>query len=101
MKGYTQFLLSEVSKTHLIRSLGHQLGLFSDYANHGTEFSIKIREKKKNWLEILTSDGQLYMSIVGRDRKFLYDNQGYAVLNVRNKALNFGGEYQVRAPKRA
>lgn len=82
-------------RTHLPCSLGYQLGLFSDYSNHGTEFSVKIREREQNWLEILTLDGQLYMSIIGRDRKILFDNRGSAVLNVRNKVLNFGGEYQV------
>ena len=44
----------------------------------------------------ITADDQLYMTIVGRgDRKFLYDNQGAVVLNICNRALNFGGEYQV------
>lgn len=50
----------------------------------------------------ITSGDRLYMTIVGRrDRKFLYDNQGAVLLNIHNKALNFGGEYQVgrlRAP---
>lgn len=83
-------------KLDLIRSPGYQLGLFSNYSSHETEVSIKIREKKQDWLEVLTSDGQLYMSIVGQDRKFLFDNQGSTVLNVRNRALNLGGKYQVR-----
>ncbi|KAF9651262.1 hypothetical protein BDM02DRAFT_3110991 [Thelephora ganbajun] len=74
---------------------GYPLGLFSDYSNHGIEFSVKIREKEQNWLEIFTSDDQIYMTIVGRDRKFLFDNQGSPILNVRNKTLNFGGEYQI------
>jgi len=56
---------------------------------------IKIREKEQNWLEILASDGQIYMSIIGRDNKFLFDAHGSPILNVCNKALNFGGEYNV------
>lgn len=97
MKGSVRFLLTSVfwSEAHISRSLGYPLGIFSDYSNHGTEFSIKIREKEHNWLEILTSDGQLYMYMTGRDRKSLFDSQGSVVLNVRNRALNFGGEYQV------
>jgi len=59
---------------------------------------IKVREKEQNWLEILASDGQIYMSMIGRDNKFLFDAQGSPVLNVRNKALNFGGEYNVSQP---
>lgn len=56
---------------------------------------MKIREKEQNVLEVVSGD-QLYMTIVGRgDSKFLYDNQGAVVLNIRNKTLNFGGEYQV------
>lgn len=82
-------------ETHLVRSTGYPLGLFSDYSNHGTEFSVKVREKEHNWVEIFTPDGRLYMSMIGRDKKFLFDSQGSAVLNVRNRALNFGGEYQV------
>jgi len=35
------------------------------------------------------------MSLVGRDNKFLFNGQGTPILNVRNKALNFGGEYRV------
>jgi hypothetical protein len=46
-------------------------------------------------VEVFTPDGQPYMSVIGRDRKYLFDSRGSAVLNVRNKALNFGGEYQV------
>ena len=57
--------------------------------------TVKIREKERDWLEILASDGQIYMSIIGRDNKFLFDAQGSPILNVRNKALNFGGEYNV------
>jgi hypothetical protein len=78
-----------------LRSPGYPLGLFPDYSDHETELSITIREKEQNWLEVVTSDGQIYMSIIGRDRKVLFDNQGNPVLNVRNKTLNFGGEYQV------
>ena len=33
--------------------------------------------------------------MLGRDRKYLFDNQASAILNVHNKVLNFGGEYQV------
>ncbi|KAF9780328.1 hypothetical protein BJ322DRAFT_1112988 [Thelephora terrestris] len=75
---------------------GSPLGVFSDYSSHGAEISIKIREGEQNRLEIFTSDERLYLTVVGRrDSKILFDNQGVAVLNVRNKALNFGGEYQV------
>jgi hypothetical protein len=82
--------------THLFRSPGSPLGVFSDYSSHGAEISIKIREGEQNRLEIFTSDERLYLTVVGRrDSKILFDNQGVAVLNVRNKALNFGGEYQV------
>lgn len=97
MKGCVLLLLAGVSgsKSHLIFSPGYPLGLFSDYSNHEFEFPVKIREKGQNWLEVLTSDGALYMSIVGRDKKVMYDNQGSAVLNIRNKALNLGGEYHV------
>ena len=36
------------------------------------------------------------MTIVGHGgRKFLYDNQGAVFLNISNKTLNFGGDYQV------
>lgn len=76
-------------------SPGYQLGLFSDYANHESEFPVRIRERGQSWLEVATSDGKPYMSVVGRDKKVLYDDRGCAVLNIRNKALNFGGEYQV------
>lgn len=82
--------------TDLSRSPGVPLGVFSDYSNHVVEFPIKIREKEQNNLEILASDDQVYMTIIARDnRKILYDDQGSAILNIRNKALNFGGEYQV------
>ena len=44
----------------------------------------------------ITSNDQLYMTVVGRgDKKCLYDNQGALILNICNKTLNFGGEYQV------
>jgi len=82
-------------RTHLLCSPGYPLGVFSDYSNHGAEVTIKIREKEQNWLEVLASDGQVYMSLIGRDNKFLFDGQGSPILNVRNKALNFGGEYHV------
>jgi len=83
------------SRSHPLCSPGYPLGVFFDYSNHGTEVTIKIREKEQNWLEILASDGQIYMSLIGRDNKFLFDGQGSPILNVRNKALNFGGEYHV------
>lgn len=77
-------------------SPGFPLGLFSDYSTHGAEISIKIRETEQNKLEVFTSEGELYMTVIGRrDSKLLFDSQGVAVLNVRNKTLNFGGEYQV------
>ena len=96
MKGYARPLLASVlPKTYLVRSIGYPLGLFSDYSNHGTEFSVKIKEREQNWVEVFTPDGRPYMSIIGRDKKFLFDNHGGAVLNVRNRAFNFGGQYQV------
>ena len=103
MEGYVQapFVSIPRSKTHLVHSTGFPLGLFSDYSNHGTEFSVKVREKEHNWVEIFTPDDRLYMSMIGRDKKFLFDSQGSAILNVRNRALNFGGEYQVSQPTRS
>ena len=82
-------------KSSPLCSPGHLLGVFSDYSNHGTEVTVTIREKEQDWLEVLDSDGQVHMSIVGRDNKFLLDDQGSPILNLRNKALNFGGEYRV------
>lgn len=97
MKGCVLLLLVSVSrfKAHLIFSPGYPLGLFADYSSHESEFPVRIREKGQTWLEVSTSDGKPYMSIVGRDDKVLFDNRGCAVLNIRNKALNFGGEFQV------
>ena len=96
MKGYAILACTHLrSRAHLLCSPGYPLGVFSDYSNHGAEITIKIREKEQNWLEILASDGQIYMSMVGRDNKFLFDSQGGPILNVRNKALNFGGKYHV------
>ena len=82
--------------TDQFHSPASPLGLFSDFCNHGAEFFVKIREKEENILEVLTPDEQLYMTIVRRENKrYLYDEQGVVVLNVRNRTLNFGGEYQV------
>ena len=96
MEGYASLALIIVRVDSPFRSPGSPLGVFSDYSCHGVELSIKIREGGQNRLEIFTSDDQLYMTVIGRrDSKLLFDNQGVAILNVRNKALNFGGEYQV------
>ena len=96
MKGYAVPACTRLTpRTHILSRTGYPLGVFSDYSNQGTEITVKIREKEKNWLEILASDGQILMSIIGRDNKFLFDSQGSPILNVRNKAFNFGGEYHV------
>lgn len=95
MKGCTTLPSIIVLFNSPFRSPGFPLGLFSDYSNHGAEFFIHIREKRQNRMEI-TSNDQLYMTVVGRgDKKCLYDNQGALILNICNKTLNFGGEYQV------
>jgi hypothetical protein len=71
-------------------------GLLSDYSDHGTEFSIKVKEKEQGGMEIFTSDNQLYTTIAMReDSELLYDDQGIAVPNFRNKAANLSGQYQV------
>jgi len=66
MKGYAPLLPTSVSgsEIHPLRSPGYPLGLFSDYSNHGTEFSVKIREREQNWLEILTSDASGKSSVI-------------------------------------
>ena len=96
MEGYVPLLSMIVLANLLFPSLGSPLGLFSDYSTYGEEFSIKIRERERNRLDIFTSDDQLYMTVVGRrDKKLLFDDHGVVVLNIRNRVLNFGGEYKV------
>lgn len=99
VKGYASLPSAcvSVSVTHLLCSPGYQLGLFSDYSSHDTEILIKIKEKEGGRLEIFTSDDQLCLKISCQDKdsKVMYDNQGDVVLNIRNRSLSFGGEYQV------
>jgi hypothetical protein len=99
VKGYAPLPSASISEstTHLLCSPGYQLGLFSDYSSHDTDILIKIKEKERGRLDILASDDQLYMSISCQDKdtKVMYDNQGDVVLNIRNRSLSFGGEYQV------